>query len=203
MLLAELLQISEARKSELEYTEKKVKGQIDRVIATLEGNQSGKFTKLISRYKKLQKGVQALAQQQELLNTRLKEEVEDYFDAEDEVFTRVIETISATMTIAKKTTSVSTKVDYPAILEDLVSQLTELVPDLTEKVQELTEKHTTITKTEKSPALRTTIKDTLKEGTFTDAINELKRTLKSFLSSIKKWGTGFDKRLKKVTDQML
>jgi peptide-methionine (S)-S-oxide reductase len=39
--------LTEARRSDLPYTEKKSKGAIDKVIVTLEGNESGKFTKNI------------------------------------------------------------------------------------------------------------------------------------------------------------
>lgn len=190
MLLSELLNITEARKSELTYSEKKVKDEIDRVIVALEGNESGKFTRLITRYKRLQKGVAALSEQQEILNAKMKEQVEDYFNAEDEVYTRVVDTISATMTIAKKTVATSKKVDYDAIIAGIL----ELVPELTEKVDELKKQHTKITQTEKSPALRTTIK----EDIVSDVFKMIKSSVKQLLSQIKAWGRSYDKRLNKV-----
>jgi CRISPR/Cas system CSM-associated protein Csm2 small subunit len=199
MILVELLSIMEARKAELSYEEKKVKGALDRVILSLQGNQSGKFTKLISNYKKIQKAVEALAKKQGELNAHLKEEVEDLFDAEDEVYTRVVDTISATLTLSKKQSVTTTKIDYEAIL----AKITELQPELEEKIKELTTEFTKVTTAEKSPALRTTIKEaeSLEEG-LKELAKYVKDIAKAALSAIKGWGKSYDKKLEKIVAEL-
>ena len=188
MLLSELF---EGRREELAYEEKKVKGQLDRVILSLQGNQSGKFTRLISRYKKLQKAVEKLQEHQALLNADIKEEVEDLFNADDEVLTRVVDTISATLTLSKKQSVRTEKVDYALILEKLVA----LVPELEEQVKLLVEEHTKITVAEKSPALRTTIKEGLK-----DWGKKIKEIAKQALKTAKNWGKSYDSELAEVKE---
>jgi hypothetical protein len=199
MILVELLSIMEARKAELSYEEKKVKGALDRVILSLQGNQSGKFTKLISNYKKIQKAVEALAKKQGELNAHLKEEVEDLFDAEDEVYTRVVDTISATLTLSKKQSVTTTKIDYEAIL----AKITELQPELEEKIKELTTEFTKVTTAEKSPALRTMIKEaeSLEEG-LKELAKYVKDIAKAALSAIKGWGKSYDKKLEKIVAEL-
>lgn len=189
-LILELLSLKEARDPSLTYTEKKVKEKIDRVILSLQGNQSGKFTKLISNYKKIQKACEALAKKQDELNSHLKEEVEALYDAQDEVYTRVVDTISATLTLSKKQVVTTTKTDYEAVLAKLI----EATPELESKIKELVDQFTKVTTTDKSPALRTTIKEDLK-----DLAKQLKEMAKEALKSFKAWGKSFDKKLADIT----
>jgi CRISPR/Cas system CSM-associated protein Csm2 small subunit len=165
----------------------------------LQGNQSGKFTKLISNYKKIQKAVEALAKKQGELNAHMKEEVEDLFDAEDEVYTRVVDTISATLTLSKKQSVTTTKIDYEAIL----AKITELQPELEEKIKELTTEFTKVTTAEKSPALRTMIKEaeSLEEG-LKELAKYVKDIAKAALSAIKGWGKSYDKKLEKIVAEL-
>lgn len=193
MLLREIMPLRESRKTELEYEEKKVKGQVEKVIVTLTGNTSGKFTKLISKYKKLQKGIEQLQKVQGELNENIKEEVVELFDADDEVLTRIVDTVSATLTLAKKTTVRSEKVDYSAILEKLV----EMVPELEEQVKQLVEEHTKISITEKSPALRTTLKEGIKEWA-----KEIKAIAKHAMKVVKVWARIYDEDLKEVNEMI-
>jgi len=193
MLLREIMPLVESRKTELEYEEKKVKGQVEKVIVTLTGNTSGKFTKLISKYKKLQKGIEQLQKVQSELNENIKEEVVELFDADDEVLTRIVDTVSATLTLAKKTTVRSEKVDYSAILEKLVV----MVPELEEQVKQLVEEHTKISITEKSPALRTTLKEGIKEWA-----KEIKAIAKNALKVVKVWIRHYDEDLKEVNEMI-
>jgi hypothetical protein len=189
----EIVILAEARDPELKYTEKKVKDKIDRVIVALEGNQSGKFTKLAKRYKILQRAFAVLTEKQSQLNAQIKDQALEFFNAEDEVLTRVVETISLTITISKKTVTTTTKVDYDAIL----AQLVEMVPELKDKVDELIAAHTEIKKTEKSPSLRTELKEGVVEW-----VRQVKQIAKNIFKSMKLWGKSYDKKLALLSKQL-
>ena len=117
-------QMKEARDASLSYTEKKVKGQIDRVIVELEGHESGKFTRITNRFRRLKFLKEAIAEREKGMNEEIKDAMTKYFDATDEIYTRVIDTISLTMTLAKNPASVE-KFDakgYTEHLEDLLEK---------------------------------------------------------------------------------
>lgn len=184
--------LEEARVSTLEYTEKKVKGQIDRVIVSLQGNESGKFTKLIKAYSELKTATEELELKQKALNEKIKDEALEYFDSRDEVLTRVVETVSASMTISKKTVVKTSKTDYQKVID----AITELVPELKDQIDKLIEANTKISETEKSPGLRVDLKESevLEEG--------FKTYLKSLWSKIKSWTKSYDKKLNMVKEQI-
>lgn len=190
--------LEEARNPALTYTEKKVKGEIDRLTVTLEGNQSGKFTKLIKEYSKLKNAIDTLEEKQKLLNAKIKMEVEELYNAEDEILTRVVETVSASLNLSKKTVVTTTKVDYQKIID----QITALVPELTEQVNELVKANTKVTTANKSPALRVDIKESeeTEEETLEEGLDwkSVKSALKSLWSTVKSWAKGYDKKLKDV-----
>ncbi|MEM2159596.1 MAG: hypothetical protein QXN55_01425 [Candidatus Nitrosotenuis sp.] len=193
MKLTDIVVLAEARDPELKYTEKKVKDKIDRVIVTLEGNQSGKFTKLAKRYKILQRALAVLTEKQGELNTQIKDQALEFFNAEDEVLTRVVETVSLTITVSKKTAVTSTKIDYDAV----IAQLTEMVPELKTKIDELIAANTEIKKTEKSPSLRTELKEGVAEW-----IRQVKQITKNLFKSMKLWGKSYDKKLALLNKQL-
>lgn len=174
--------LREQRDPDLDYTEKKAKGAVDKVIVELKGNQSGKFTKLIKEYSSLKVQIDALEVKRVDLNAKIKDETESLFDAEDEVYTRVVETVSATLNLSKKTVVTSTKTDYEKVIE----QLLEMVPDLTDKIQELIEANTKITSSTRSPSLRVD----LNEGVFD--------WIKGLYAKIKTWAKGYDSDLKSL-----
>lgn len=176
----------EARDQNLDYTEKKVKGEIDRVTVELKGNKSGNFTKLIKEYSLLKGKIEDLETKQKELNIKIKAETEELFDSEDVVYTRCIDTVSATLSLSKKTVVTSTKTDYQKVID----AITDLVPSLAEQIQELIDANTKISTTEKSPALRVD----LKEGVWD--------WLTGVWSKIKSWAKGYDKKLDNIKDMI-
>ena len=94
--------LTEARRGDLPYTEKKSKGAIDKVIVTLEGNESGKFTKLAKKFKELREATDELSKATDELNKDIKEQAIEFFDAADEIHTRIVETVSMTILIGKR-----------------------------------------------------------------------------------------------------
>ena len=200
LTLKERLLIEEAtedrkRRADLTYVEKKVKNELDRVIVELKGNESGTLTRLASRYDRLDKAIKVMGQKRNELNAEIKEKVEDLFAAEDIVLTRVIETVSFTMTVSKKS-KVADKVaiDYEAI----ATELAKLIPDdLQAKVDEIVKAYTTITpQADKSPAL--SVKAKVTEGIISDLKASIVSLIKKIVKSIASWAPKFDKKLDKL-----
>lgn len=185
----------ESREDSIEYQEKLVKGQIDRVTAVLEGRDSEKWTKLAKRYKEIDSQLKLLSVERDEMNSRVKNEFSTLFDAEDEVLTRVISTVSLTATLAKSTpASEKEEINHTAILDELLK----LVPDLSEQIKDLTAKHTSIKKVAaKSGAL--TVK--LDEAAGSSVWEKIKGFFADYLKKVKLWGVKYDAKLAELKDR--
>jgi hypothetical protein len=179
--------MNEARDPQLTYHFKEVKGKVDRIIVKLEGKKSEIFTKLAKRYKELDNELKALEVRRDELNAETKEKTLDYFNAEDEVLTRVVETVSMTATMSKLSQP-SPKVDHEAV----VAALVKLMPELTDKVRELEASFSTTPKP-KSPAL--SVKTN--EGV-ADLWAAFKKKASALLAKFKVWGKSYDEKLANV-----
>lgn len=182
-----LSDLFEARNPQLTYTEKQVKGQVDRVILELDKKESEKFTKLGNRYKELTGELDVLLKKREELNADIKGKFDEYFDAEDDVLTRVIDTISVTLTLTKKSSSTKTTVNFEKVLNELIL----MVPELSDKVEELVKVHSTIKTTDTEAKLRDPV---IKEGVV-DWVKRMTRKVKDFVMSVTTWAKKYDRRL--------
>lgn len=186
-------ELFEARNPKLTYTEKHVKKVLDRVTVELTGSESGVMSRLTTRYSRLDKAAKLMQEKRNQLNEDMKQVVESLFDAEDEVLTRVVDTVSYTITLSKaeKAESKAPKksVDYAAI----VKELSEMIPELQAKIEEITEKYTEIVQPKDTP-VKLIVKSKLDEG-LTAFARGLVKSFKEMLKSIKSWGKGYDKRL--------
>ena len=186
-------ELFEARNPKLTYTEKHVKKVLDRVTVELTGSESGVMSRLTTRYSRLDKAAKLMQEKRNQLNEDMKQVVESLFDAEDEVLTRVVDTVSYTITLSKaeKAESKAPKksVDYAAI----VKELSEMIPELQAKIEEITEKYTEIVQPKDTP-MKLIVKSKLDEG-LTAFARGLVKSFKEMLKSIKSWGKGYDKRL--------
>jgi hypothetical protein len=196
--------LAEARQKGVTYTEKKAKGVIDKVIATLSGTQSASLTKLAKRYARLEASLKAMKDKHDELNTKLKNEVQDLFEAEEVVYTRVVETAQFTLTMAKeiqKEPEKTTKVDY----EKIIAALTVLIPDeLQSKVDTIVEKYTTITEVPaKPPAKKLSVSKEVGAAppVVEGLLDNLKKKFASFVQSIRSWGDRYDKKLSRLKQQ--
>jgi septal ring factor EnvC (AmiA/AmiB activator) len=180
---------------DLTYKEKKVKDVLDRVTVELSGSYSGSMSRLTSRYAKLDRQAKLMTERRNEVNAEMKEVSQRLFDAEDEVLTRVIETVSYTITLTKaeKAADKESKktVDYSAILKEL----SKMVPELEEKIKDLTEKYTEISEAKDTPT-QLRIKSKVDEG----MIGRAWAWTKTFLDSITVWGKGYDARLDKLKE---
>lgn len=188
--------ISEARNPNLTYTQKEVSGKLDRVIVELSGRESEKFTKLAKSFKRTKTQIERLVKVQDALNAEVKKEAIDLFDAQDEVMTRVVNTVSLGITISKKPEVKDTiKTDWEQVAKGIMA----LTPELDDKIKELIEQFTTVKAgVPKDMSLRIDIK----EGIISDAFGKLLGKLKSFLNSIKSWGSSYDSKLEKLKSQL-
>lgn len=190
--------LTEARRSDLPYTEKKTKNLVDKVIVNLSGNESGKFTKLSKQYKVLKDEIDKLSEKMVVLNAEIKEEAVDLFDATDEVYTRIVETASMTILIGKRqpdSIDKTVKIDY----EKAIKEISLLVPGLTEQVQSIIKANTQIEeklKVAKSPQLRVDIKE---EFSISAIIKFVKSIGSKLRQSIRNWAKGYDKKLKEIS----
>jgi len=198
LTLKEHLLITEAeedrkRRADLTYTEKRVKNELDRVTVELSGSESGVLTKLSGRYDRLDKAIKLMGEKKNELNADIKSRVEELFSAEDVVLTRVIETVSFTMTVSKRLKKADDKkvVDYEAI----ATELAKLIPEeLQAKVEEITLAYTKLIPQEvKSPGL--SVKAKVNEGLFTDLKAGVVSMVKRVIKSITSWAIKYDKKL--------
>lgn len=196
--VSELIQevILEARNPNLTYTQKEVSGKLDRVIVELSGRESEKFTKLAKSFKRTKTQIERLVKVQDALNAEVKKEAIDLFDAQDEVMTRVVNTVSLGITISKKPEVKDTiKTDWEQVAKGIMA----LTPELDDKIKELIEQFTTVKAgVPKDVSLRVDIK----EGVISDAFGKLLGKLKSFLNTIKSWGSSYDSKLEKLKSQL-
>lgn len=195
----------EARKPDLKYTEVKVKENIARVVVELEAQQSSAMTKLARNYMQLDRAVKTLSDRRNATNEALTDKVAEFFDeATDKVYTRVINTVSFTLTLAKQTPPVDkTAVDYEKICAELKELISE---DLLEQVKAIEEKYTVVTpaskQKEKKPGLSVDVNKTIKESFVGDISAKLKQVLTMFLAKINAWAKSYDKKLAALEKQL-
>lgn len=188
--------LKEERNPNLTYSEKKVKDELDRVIVSLEGKDSEVYTKLGKKYNELKLGIEAVQKLQEDLNVDIKKKMVELFNAEDEVLTRVVDTVQFTLTLSKKPVATETvKTDY----EKVIAEILKLQPELKNQVDKLIEQFTTIKKNDPKPE---TLRVAMKESAVGDFFNKMKNKLQSFLNSVKIWGTNYDKKLDRLKSML-
>lgn len=198
--------LTEARRSDLNYVEKKTKGVVERVIVTLEGSDSAQATKLARRFHNTKKAIDVLKKKQVELDEKLIGMAGSLFDdAMDQVLTRVVETATFTITLAKKQQKGTEKSELN--FDEFYAGLTALIDEsLKPKIDELLAQHTKKWTTEApKQSVRVTPKEDVSESVLADAGKklaamgaELKKQLTALLKSVKTWGKTYDAKLKEL-----
>lgn len=191
MKVSELL--VEERNKDWKYTEKRVKGALNKVILELEGSDSGAMSRLMTRYKRLDRQWKLMEERRNEVNRQVKDVADRIFDAEDALATRVIETVSYSVMLTKATPAsekeATKKVDY----ESAYAALARLVPELEAKAKEILEKYTELVPPKDTPAaLKYTPK--LDEGVGTVVKGWLSKA-KAFVKEFLGWGRSYDAKL--------
>ena len=169
-------ELFEARREGGNYSSVYKKKELDKVILDLEGHDSAKMTRLANEYRRLDAAAKTLNEERDALNAEVKEIIESSFDPVDEVATRIVRTVSLTLTMTK-TSKPTPKVDSDAVLEALLA----LVPELTEKVEKLKLEYTTFPSPRKGA-----LKVEVNEGVGT-LIDRVRAKIKKMISSIMPW----------------
>jgi len=194
MKLIQLL-LQEARKPSIKYKEVEVKKKLEKVVAVLEKNDSGVATRLIRRYERLKKSLEILELRQQALNKDVKEYVTEMFDAEDAVYSRILETVSYTITVSPGTKGADKPAKYETDFEGAYKELVALVPHLIDAVVEIEKKYTKLVSQKDTPEkLYFKEKTKLDEGVV-DKIKELFNSLKTWLT---KWTKQFDDKFEQI-----
>lgn len=201
MLWSEI-DLFEDRRADLTYKEKKAKGVIDRVTVELEGVDSARFTRMSRMLKRIDNQITKLQTIRNNVNEKLKGNVEDLFDAEDVMITRVVETVNATLTLSKKSPPGKKSVtDY----QKAWNELYEMYPDLKDQLDTLLTKYTKVQDVaEKAPGLR--VKDKEAQQKKMESLNEDSSSvldkIREFASKLtarfQRWAEGYDERLDRV-----
>lgn len=198
--------LMEARIPGVEYTEKKTKGAITKVIAQMVSYMGGSWTRLNSRYMKLEFQLARLTEARKKLNLQITDKIQsETFDPSDELYTRVVETKDVIFSLAKATWKTkSPKVDYKAIIADMPDELQQrldfltddMLPELTKAIELVVERHTTLFEPEETkPALRPRRKTKfdMEESINEDATSRFEQLFQKFF-------TQYDKKLDYVTN---
>jgi len=200
--------MTEARLPNVEYVEKAVKGVIDKVIAKMESYMGGSWTRLNTRYMRLEKALKLHQIRRDELNKQITDKIaSETFDPADELYTRVVETNDAVFTLAKATMrqkkpTVDTETMIANLPEELKERLNfltdDMLPELTKAIELLTEKYTTTYEPEEvKPALRARRKTKFPElgENITEENQEDNYYSKEFVSLFKKFFNQYDKEL--------
>ena len=201
----ETIILAEARNPDLKYSEKVVRNKIDRVTVELAGNPSGVMSRLTSRYDHLDKAIKTMSVKQNEMNEQIKETVTDLFNAEDIVLTRVVETVSFTLTLSKLVKSAEQNPKIVVNYEEIAKELAKLIPEeLQAKVEEITKMYTEVSiAADKSPALRIKNKndEKLDEGII-DSIRGLANKVIKWVKRTASWAAKYDKKLSALKAQL-
>ena len=191
MKVSELL--VEERNKDWKYTEKRVKGALNKVILELEGSDSGAMSRLMTRYKRLDRQWKLMEERRNEVNCQVKDVADRIFDAEDALATRVIETVSYSVMLTKATPASEKEATKKTDYESAFSELAKLVPELEAKAKEILEKYTELVPPKDTPsALKYTPK--LEEG-IADTVRGWVAKAKAFVKEMFSWGREYDAKL--------
>ena len=196
--------IMEARRPHLTYTEKKVKGEIDKVITELKGSESAQATILAKRLHNLNVALKKMDEKRKEYNEKLTAEVEDLFDqSTDIVYTRVVKTASFIIQVAKQEqVKEKAEVDYESIYKELANLVpAQLLPAIDQLFDTYTRKWTP---DPKKPGLRVSpIEEaSAATGKIMSFLEKIVASAKSLLKRTKTWAASYDDRLKDLKKEL-
>jgi len=189
--------LMEVRKPDVDYNEEFVEDQLDKVVAVLEGKQGSYTTALAREYDQVNSEYKELKEERKELRGDLLEHAESLFDAEDEVATRIIETVGLTLQLDKPVSYEREDFDKEGFLKELM----DLVPELDEQIEELIEKYTEVKQIERSSRVR--VKEEGMKDKVQKAWDKVSNLLYGFWQKIRRWGQSYDRRLEKIRAKYL
>lgn len=183
------MRVTEVEKSTADFKYEKGK-----VTATLKSYDSMVYTKLAQKVERMTQLQQEITELEKDVKSEARGLVADLFSAEEETKTRVIDTVSFIISLAKKSEPTTTY-KYAAILEDLEKKLT---PELIKVLENLKAQYSSTV--QKEPAL--TIKSKKVEEAIGDKFkDEIASYFKKYRAFIGEWAKRYDSRLAKLKQQ--
>lgn len=209
LTLKETMVLDEARKQDVAYTEKKAKNAIVKVTAELQGHDASVMSQLARRFDRLKVAIERMSEKRDELKGNLKERVTDLFNAEDAILTRVVDTASFSLTLAKQSTEKTPKtvVDW----EGIAKELSALIPaELEERVKEVHAAYTKINIMDPpepgfkvtNKAAKEAAKNVSVEESIADIWDKLKKAMSKLVKSVASWSVSYDKKLAKLKAQL-
>jgi hypothetical protein len=162
----------------------------DKALAVLTSHDSAPYTKLANNIRRLAELEAEVKELKESIKTDTRDHVQALFEAEDVVRTRIVETVSFTLTLSKDPKASET-FKYKEILDELAKSFT---PELIQKMTDL--KKTFKSVTQKPPSLKLADKKPLKEEvSLKSFFSSLKKMSSKFMKYISSWSKSYDKKL--------
>ena len=208
--LFESIMISEGRKDNLTYEEKKAKGVITTVSVKVTGSSADKINRLVAGIEECRNVADEYTAKCKELTTEAKSYSSEFFDESDKVYSRVIETSKAIITFSKVVPKLEKKTskDYEK-LEQLIGQIADLIKDQQDAVcaqlREMIANCDWITEKEelKVPAEKVTTKSVVSEGVkelSAKFIKMLKTKVGLWIKKIATFIEKYDERKQKIDD---
>lgn len=180
----------------VKYSEE-IKGKTNKVIATLSHSKSAEYTKLGRDLVKITELTEQVDKLKEEVKLHSKEKIQDLFNADDAMRTRVVETVGFTFQMTKDIESTTT-FKYKEILDEIQEHLT---PELVQMLESIKSKYMTVKSG--SVGRLTAVQDknvTPPEPASESVMHEgvmdnLKAYFKKFANYVASWGQKYDKKL--------
>lgn len=126
---------------------KALQKEFTRVVAQVTGRTSARFTKLAKKFIEIEELNKRVTELRDSTNEENKRIMEGFFDAGDNIYTRVIKTKSIALTMAKDTVEKEVRTETfnsAEFMKDLDILMEGLDQEVISSIQLLIEKHTTV-----------------------------------------------------------
>ena len=180
----ELKEANDNYEYDLEYHKSKAK-----VIAFLHGRHSEEYTKLANKLEEISDLEAEIKRLKAEMKDEVKEKISDLFEAEDVIYTRVVETVSVIFTMSKDPKP-TRSVAYAKVFDAFTEHLT---PELIEMLESLKEQYTSQPR-QRPPSLKFTRKDEFLDTN----MMMIRNAVANFKRRIINWAKGYDKKLSNV-----
>lgn len=176
-------ELGRVKHPEISYDVKLKKGEIDSVIATLKGKKSEQFTKAANDLLEIERLKEELKKKEDQLkNSRIRDEIAELFGADNILWTRTVRTVGAWEIMMSKDQSAGTSTQWAKVAQELIK----LHPELKVAYESLLKQYTKVSDV-RPPRLEPRRLD---EG--------IASYIKSWMTKLKKWAFGYDKKLNRV-----
>lgn len=194
MSILDRLFSEDRNETEFQYTnvtktgkETQDKESVTKVIATLKSYTAGKTTKLANEFEEMLRQKQKIDASLEELKDKSRDLFNDLFDAEDALWTRVLETSKVTLTLSKETVRKTINFNH----EKFIDMILKLTPELSKEIQKFATECVEVKETK----VKSTVKPELKEEGFHDILSKIKTYVTKIKNNVSNWVKSYDNKL--------